>query len=676
MKRRFAVLLAVLAPAAAVAGPPPLLDDDVAHALAQEISGQLAQRNLERLVTSHRMRGSEGFRAATEHLAAELARYGVADAEILRLPADGEVYYGTQRSRPPWNATFAELWEVREQGDVRIASWDAMPMRLAQDSESAVVTAELVDVGSGVSDADYEGKAIRGRLVLTSSQPEAIADLAVGGHGAAGILSWAQNQRTAWWGENEELVRWGHLDTFSELSTFAFMLSPKEARELQRRLAAGERIVLRAEVRAGKRAGAYEILTATIPGESDDEIVYSCHLDHPRPGANDNASGCVAILEVARSVSKLIAEGRLPRPRRTLRFVWPPEIEGTMALLTTRPGIVARSRAAIHLDMVGGGPETKAVFHVTRGPASLPSFVYDVAQEMGRWVNRQTSELAATGSSPFPLVESTGGQEPLRAEMADLTLGSDHQVYAEGSFRVPAVYLNDWPDRYIHTTWDGTANIDPTKLKRAAFIAAATGWALSNVDRDDVPEILSLVERGALRRTAGLLERREGLDRREAENLARFHAWHERETARSIKRFAPLGEAERGRVDRFLSGLGAIAGAPADRPADRGEAATVYRRHPDVAGPMSVFGYDYLEARHGKERTADLQLLKIEGGRRGSGSDYAYEALNLVDGRRSVGAVRDALAAIYGPVPLAAVVEYLQALESVGVVVQVPAETG
>lgn len=669
MKRRFAVLLAVLAPAAAVAGPPPLLDDDAAHALAQEVSGELAQRNLERLVTSHRMRGSEGFRAATAHLAAELERAGVA-AEVLRFPADGEVYYGTQRSRPPWNAAFAELWEVREQGDVRIASWEAMPMRLAQDSASAAVTAELVDVGAGTAEADYEGKAIAGRIVLTSSQPGAVADLAVGRHGAAGIVSWTQNQRTGWWGENEELVRWGHLETFSEIETFAFMLSPREARELARRLAGGERIVLRAEVAAGRQTGAYEILTATIPGESEEEIVYSCHLDHPRPGANDNASGCVAILEVARSLARLIAEGRLPAPRRTLRFVWPPEIEGTMALLTGRGDIADRIRAAIHLDMVGGGPETKATFHVTRGPASLPSFVYDLAQEMGRWVNERTGELAATGASPFPLVESTGGKEPLRAEMVDLTLGSDHQVYAEGSFRIPPVYLNDWPDRYIHTTWDGAANIDPTKLKRVAFLAAATGWALANVDRGDVPELLSLVERGSLRRTAAMLERRQGLESREAENLARFHLRHERETALSIERFAPLGEEERERVDRFLGQLEAIVGAPPERPADRDEGAIVYRRDPAVAGPMSVFGYDYLEARYGKERMAELELLQIAGGRRGAGADYAYEALNLVDGRRTVGEVRDALAAIYGPVTIDAVAGYLRALEEIGILTE------
>ena len=80
---------------------------------------------------------------------------------------------------------------------------------------------------------------------------------------------------------------------------------------------------------------------------------------------------------------------------------------------------------------------------------------------------------------------------------------------------------------------------------------------------------------------------------------------------------------------------------------------------------MSVFGYDYLKAKLGAERHGKLALLTAEP--RWGGGDYAYEALNLVDGRRSAQDVRDALTAIYGPVPLAAVVEYLQALEAAGV---------
>ena len=82
----------------------------------------------------------------------------------------------------------------------------------------------------------------------------------------------------------------------------------------------------------------------------------------------------------SRARSPAVREGTLPRPARSLRFLWPPEIEGTTILLNARPDLAAGLVAAIHMDMVGGGPETKAVFRVGRSPASLPTFVNDVAE--------------------------------------------------------------------------------------------------------------------------------------------------------------------------------------------------------------------------------------------------------------------------------------------------------
>jgi hypothetical protein len=86
--------------------------------------------------------------------------------------------------------------------------------------------------------------------VLTSSQPGAIVDLAVGERGAAGIVSYAPNQRSAWWKEDDRLVRWGHIGSFPKTESFGFMISLGEARKLQQRLAAGENILFHAKVDA------------------------------------------------------------------------------------------------------------------------------------------------------------------------------------------------------------------------------------------------------------------------------------------------------------------------------------------------------------------------------------------------------------------------------------------
>lgn len=658
------------------AEPAPFLADTVARALAEELSGEAALRNLEALSRQHRMRGSEGFHAAATHIVETLRGYGLADARITTFPADGVRFYGTQKSRPPWDAEFAELWELRERGGawvraVRIASWETMPMSLAQDSETGAAIADLVDVGAGIAEADYAGKDVRGKLVLASSQPGAVARIAVERLGAVGIVSYAQNQRTAWSGEDETLVRWGHLDTFAARHAFAFMVSLKQARELQRRLGAGERVRLDAAVRAGKHRGAYEIVEATIPGadpsRKGEEIVFTCHLDHPRPGANDNASGAAAILEVARALQKLVREGRIPPPARTLRFVWPPEIEGSLTLLNGRPELPARIKATIHMDMVGGGPETRAIFHVTRGPASLPSFIYDVAEAFGEFVNRQTASFASGRGSDLPLHSPEGGKEAALAEMSEYTAGSDHDVYCEGSFRIPTIYLNDWPDRYIHTNRDVPGNIDPTKLKRAAFIGAACGYFLARAGAADGAALVHNHRSRALVRTATMLRRAGQAAPEEAENLKRFHLAYERTVVASYARLVELPATARSEAGAFLADLERLTGAPAAAPAARGDGALVFRRNDAVRGPMSVFGYDYLEDHLGRA-AADSLRLRAHQGARGSGGEYAYEVLNLVDGRRTVQAIRDAVAAIYGPVPLEIVLEYARALETIGVI--------
>lgn len=671
--RLYGVIVGVLccAISSAAHAAPLLLDNTTLHALAEEVSGASAKRELEFLVTQHRMRGSEGFEAAAKHLADKAKSYGLDEVIIERYPSDGDIFYGTQRSRPPWDVDFAELWEVSDQSEpTQVASWQTMPVRLAQDSESGQAEAELIDVGNGTSEADYEGKDVRGKLVLVASQPGAAAPLAIDTYGAVGIISYAQNQRTGWWKENENLVRWGHLETFAKTPSFAFMLSLKEARAFQSRLANGETIRLKAIVQAGKHDGDQQVLSALIPGQdedlADEEIVFSCHLDHQRPGANDNASGCVTILEVARTLSKLIAEGKIAPPRRSLRFVWPPEIEGTLTRLVSIGEKANRIKAAIHLDMVGGGPVTKSTFHVTRGPASLPSFVNDVAEHFALFVNDQSAQLADGGNPATPLFSKEGGKEPLRADLVSFTMGSDHQIYAESSFSIPSIYMNDWPDRFIHTNFDTSANIDATKLKRAAFIAATSGLFLANMQSSDLPAVADVVRERSLIRIANVYAKRHQVNGVERANLLRKTLAFEKAVMDSVSRFVSIdanySQAETKHLKVIAELFELELGAPLDR------VGTVYQRNPEIIGPMSVFGYNYFDDFY-SDNGPQPALLQYQG-LWGNGSEYSYEVLNLVNGVRTVSEIRDSVSAIYGPISNTLVDDYLKALESISVVIK------
>src|SRR5256885_8652854 len=96
--------------------PISLLPEKDVAALANELSGETAKRNLEGIARFHRQRGSQGFHEAAELVAERARAYGLSDVAILQFPADGKIFYGTQRSRPGWDAEFAELWEVHHVG--------------------------------------------------------------------------------------------------------------------------------------------------------------------------------------------------------------------------------------------------------------------------------------------------------------------------------------------------------------------------------------------------------------------------------------------------------------------------------------------------------------------------------------------------------------------------------
>jgi hypothetical protein len=439
------------------------------------------------------------------------------------------------------------------------------------------------------------------------------------------------------------------------------MVSLKAAHGLRQRLGRGETIRLHALVKAGQHASNYEVVTATIPGADaklkEEEIAFSCHLDHQRPGANDNASGCVTILEVARSLQKLISEGKLARPARTIRFIWPPEIEGTLALLNGKLDFARRIKAVVHMDMVGGGPATKAVFHVTHGPGSLPSFVHDVAWAFAEFVNEQSYKFAATGSSEYPLFAPEGGKEPLQAQFSAFTMGSDHDVYQDSSFGIPAIYMNDWPDRYIHTNFDSAANIDTTKLKRVAFIGAASGYFLARLGPEEVWLRTAILQGYELRKSqADSRVWKLGLDDICLDHDERLA--YEKAAADSTKKFTGQSLAS------VITDMGVGCEGPPGRAPER---AVVYKRKAEPKGPLAVFGYDYFGEHAKTAGVATPKLLSYEG-LWGGGEGYAYEVLNFADGKRKAQEIRDRVSAEYGPVPFEMVAEYLQALERIGVV--------
>ena len=680
----------------------PFLTETQWAAIRDEASGMAPYENLRTLTRLHRVPATPEFEQAAEFMLMRAKEYGLEDAHREQFPIDGKIHYGLMRSHLGWRVEAASLWELKPDHTL-LGDWATDPIRLADYSHSADVDVALIDVGAGPSEADYADKEVRGKIVLADGGLSTVQRMAVIEHGAAGIVSDMPNQTTAWSGLDTTVVRWGHLDAFAPKG-FAFMVSRGTATALREQLKRGRAVMLNAHVKAEVLPDHWTVVTATIPGADPaaGEVVYSCHLDHQRPGANDNASGCVTILESARLLNTLIRSGKLSRPRRTLRFIWGPEVEGTMAFLSAHPEIRRALRADVHMDMVGGDPcKNKSILHVTETPWSLPSFVTDVGALFAETIREAATVYAEDGSNAEAAVledrnEAPGTRNEFLADRTPYAEGSDHDDYDSSTIAVPSLYLRDWPDIYIHTDHDTLEQIDATKLRRVALLGAASGYTYAALKAGNADSLLAYFAARAQGRLADGFERAQALA--EHTQLEPEEAWYEarnlltqmlRREQAELRSFSTYTEGDPEKVTEFskdLEAQNAMLNGWIDRFAEQRGArgfltSPPWHEQPGAEripvrvgefGPLTFQNDDVLADRLGSERVSKIKLLNGDSDHlsrvQDRGALYAYEIVNFVDGKRSVGEIRDAVAAEYGPISIDVVVDYLKACEEAKIV--------
>lgn len=140
-------------------------------------------------------------------------------------------------------------------------------------------------------------------------------------------------------------------------SGFGWLVTTRQARDLQVRLERGEQITVRSVVEAQTFPGRQEVIHLTIDGDgsTNQDVVVSAHIFEGliKQGANDDNSGAALILEMGRSYIELIKAGKLPKPKRTIHFLFVQEIAGTNAWLNAHPDLKKRIIADLNYDMEG-----------------------------------------------------------------------------------------------------------------------------------------------------------------------------------------------------------------------------------------------------------------------------------------------------------------------------------
>ncbi len=525
MRKIVLCVLAGLLPGFVLGQTSPFVDGKVERALLNELSGDLAFETLRITTQWHKPSGSEGFFAVAREVEARAKAAGLADVRWIDQVAQ----------HINWTCRRGEAWLLEGAGpdarETKIASYADVAVSVADNSRPASVTAELVDVGSGETTAAYAGKDVRGKIVLAWGSLGTVMEQAVWKRGALGILSWSSS-RLNHLADSADQVGWCSVPEKDgpngEKTTFAIVLSAREGKSLTDRMS-GEGTRRWGASGGGERAAAplrlrvdidsvvlpekkTAMVEARIPGTDPalPEIVLTSHLQEEKFSANDDQSGVASMLEIGRALTRLIAEGKLPRPRRGIRFWWADEIYSEYRYFADHPGEERKFLANLNQDMVGAkqsaGNRTQ---FMARTPWAVPSYLSDVQQSiLDSVVLGNNAYLAAwQAQSPAPgqaftkpIFARLGTREPYRAQAVPYFDSTDHLVFNDPWVRVPGTSLTNWPDEYIHSSVDDLWQIDPTQIKRNAFLVAATAWWLANAEAKDVPFLAAFVAaRGAER---------------------------------------------------------------------------------------------------------------------------------------------------------------------------------
>jgi len=451
--------------------------------IAGETSGKICLETIRDLSVLCKWYGSDDMRKGAEFLAERSRRYGLDEVRVEQFPVDTETYYFMQKPWTAWNCTEGELRMISPKHGL-ITSYEANAPCILVNSRDADITAEVVYVGEGIQDSDYSGKDIKGKLVLAWGRPWKVGQAAIFRHGAAGVLcSWGIDVS----GRSSDEIYQTPLPPISEdgaqTSTFGFFLSTDQGRDILKLLEQGEKVVMQAHVRAEVRIPGYHYgVTAVIPGSEfpEEEIVFTAHLDHPRPGSHDNNSGCALLLETARTLASLISQGLIEPPKRTIRFYWTPHVWGVDMFYSQHPEKLPGAVAGINVDCVGlDQMKFSSAFTLVHTPFSRASFLDDIASYLLEYLIRSNHNHMGQLAFGSPLYDHDGGRGVFHAREVPYMDYSDHVFFNSGSVGVPAVTFIDLPFGSHHSQNDKFEMIDPTQLRRISFLAAALSYTIA-----------------------------------------------------------------------------------------------------------------------------------------------------------------------------------------------------
>lgn len=449
--------------------------------------------------------GNRGFDASIAHIVERLEAAGYVregSANVGRLSYRVERY---PMAQPAWEPIDAALSIEGE--DAPVLQFASNRNMLATNSYATVpggVWAELVDAGGGTP-AELDAANVRGKIVFAETGVGRLFSEAVLRRGAIGVLGYSlpaylQPER------NRNSIQFGGITRDTSAKSWGIALSFAARERLRAAFARGRSagrptmVKVQTDVRWTPDAVEQAVI-AEVRGRShpDERFVFSAHVQEP--GANDNASGVGAQVEMARVAASLLRNGEV-NPARTITFLWGLEIRSTDRYIK-QDSLRARGiKWGLSLDMVGentaktGGtfliekmPDPSAIW--TRGEdrhSEWGGSPITKAQLMPHYFNDFTIARAREQAATNGWVVGTNPFEG----------GSDHTPFL--SAKKPGLLFWHFTDQFYHTDGDRLEMVSPNELRNVGITALVSALALTSVDAAMARGLIAEVRDAAIAR--------------------------------------------------------------------------------------------------------------------------------------------------------------------------------
>jgi len=482
--------------------PRTILPDKMIKLLLNELSGQLAFNNEVVLAGFNQIRTAEEFNTFFHEgsfLSKKLKDYGL-DKVLLE---DVGKSLAKKRGR----------WWIREDAELHMIEPDEK--LLSRLSEHPALMARFCDPGEWEGELVYldfrdikklKNIELKGKIILTPEYPSRFSEAF--SKGALGVISYYDPNKNIK-DPYQVMFNMSFQKGNTEQKVFCFHIWHQLGEQLREMLFRQQKVVLRAKAKTAYYPYKLDAVYACIKGTNPQKkgMMFTAHLfERPlKQGANDNASGCVTITEIARTITTLIKQGKIERPERTIHFLMSEEGSGTMCFLKEHPEIADKILTVINMDMVGEDlDKNQAFFFIEKPLYSRTSFLEPLTIHFTDYVFKTNTKRPKNDlfdlsvDFPIPILDKNGSNQPFRYILTDFLGSSDHGMFIETDSGISAVMFSVWPDRWFHTDKDRPDKTDPTQLERAAFIGAASALAISMGNEDIVKNLINLTYRNRL----------------------------------------------------------------------------------------------------------------------------------------------------------------------------------